>query len=291
MSEISANILIPIVTAIVGAVVGVLFQNLLVPPSKNSYVINNNNGRMMNLNFANIHIEQNQIIKETKIIREKRIERRSESSDGDISGSIILMLIISAGLIWLYLKYQSEIHNGLLIGAVFVASMCLSAIYVITRRNIEIDRKFKTIITWIIISTIFVPIGLYLLQNPLYFKSVNKETILEVMNNNGLAELYTQFGVQIYGFLLYQVIGVVAMILFIIHLIVGNLHIWAMVNLSLGSKGKFIWKPLYKVTYPFCRSVASFIGFSVFLIIVSFLFISGILANLFTSGNLFDFLK
>ena len=79
-----------------------------------------------------------------------------------------------------------------------------------------------------------------MLQNPLYFKSVNKEAILEAMTNNGLAELYTQFGGRIYGFLLYQVTGVVTMILFIIHLIVGNLHIWAMVNLSLGSKGKFI---------------------------------------------------
>ena len=44
MSEISANILIPILTAIVGAVVGALFQNLLVPPTKNYSVINNDNG-------------------------------------------------------------------------------------------------------------------------------------------------------------------------------------------------------------------------------------------------------
>lgn len=278
MNEITTDILIPILTAIVGAVVGVLIQNLITREKK-GVSINSDNKSILNLNFTEIHIQQNRIVKEREVLREQKVKRQSDATDSDGWLYIGGVIFVGLGLIYLYLKYQTEIHNGLLLSSIFVVSMCLSAVYVIVKRNIEIDSKFKAIIIWIIISIIFVPIELYLLKNPVYFNTLDKNAILETMSNDGLVSLLNQ-GSGIFGFLLYQVLGVILIIFFILHLLIGTLHIWAMINLSLNSRANFIWRFIYRTTYPFCSSTKFFIGFSAFLLVLSSLFVSGIFANL-----------
>lgn len=290
MSDILTTVIIPIMSAVVGAVIGVLFQRLVYPDNSNNNVNPDWNfgGNTVILDYKNIHIWQNRIIKEKEIIKEKKIienKKKVQSSNEDILLVIIGLLLIGVALIWGYLKFQKEIFYILLICAVFIISMCLSAVYVVTRKNIMMDSRFKSIIIWIIVSTIFIPIEVYLLMNPIYFKSVNKELILENMNNNGILSILTNQGIDVFGFLLYQVIGVVITIFFILHLLCGNIHIWAMINLRLNSKMESFWRFIYRMTNIFTCSRLYFIGFSVFLLFLSFIFSSGVLANLIAKNS------
>ena len=275
MTGIGITIIIPILTAVVGAVVGVLFQNLLFP----------GNGQSIVLSFNEINVEEKQVVKEKEIIKEREIIREKANSTGSTGSddSIWLFLLgalfIGLLLIWLYLKYQNQIFYGLLISSLFIISICLSAICFIVRKKITIDSKFKTIITWIVISTIFIPIEIHLLQNPLYFNTLDKTAILEAMNKDGWASILNN-GSNAFGFLLYQAIAIIILILFIAHLLDGNIHIWAMINLKLNSKLRKLWKFLFNITYPFAKNLSGYIGFSVLLLIISMLSASGIIAGL-----------
>lgn len=296
MSDILTTVIIPIMSAVVGAVIGVLFQKLVYPDNSNNNVNSDwsFDGNTFILDYKNIHIWQNRIIKEKETVKEKKViekkkkikeNKGGQSSNEDILLVIIGVLLMATALIWGYLKFQQEIFYILLICALFIISMCISAIYVVTRRNIMMDSRFKSIIIWIIISTIFIPIEVYLLMNPIYFKSVNKELILENMNNNGIFSILTTQGMDVFGFLLYQVVGVIITILFIIHLLCGNIHIWAMINLRLNSRMESFWRLIYRMTNSFTCSRLYFIGFSAFLLFLSFLFSSGVLANLIANNS------
>lgn len=276
MSDITIDIIIPIVTAIVGAVVGTLIQNLISSEKKETLINSANNIQI--LNFTEIHIKQNEV-KEQKNPNKQKERKSNSETDGDIWLYFGGILFAGLVLIYLYLKYQREIHNSILLGTIFVVSICLSAVFVIIKKKIEFDGKFKITILWIAFSIIVVPIELYLLKNPIYFNTLDKGAILAIMRNDGLVALFGQ-GSGTFGFLLYQAIGVLLIFSFILHLLTGNLHIWSMINLSLNSRANFIWRFFYKITYPLCSSPKFFIGFSVFLLVLSFCFVSGIFANL-----------
>ena len=72
MTGIGITIIIPILTAVVGAVVGVLFQNLLFP----------GNGQSIVLSFNEINVEEKQVVKEKEIIKEREIIREKANSTG-----------------------------------------------------------------------------------------------------------------------------------------------------------------------------------------------------------------
>lgn len=103
------------------------------------------------------------------------------------------------------------------------------------------------------------------------------------MNSKGIFSLFTEFteyGVGIFGFLLYQGFGVLVVIAVILYLLAGNMHIWCMINLSINGRLKRFWQLLYRITNPFASSHIFFIGFSFFMHSISFFLLSGIFANL-----------
>lgn len=283
MKDIFITVIVPIISAVIGAVVGVLFQKLVRQDNLNSgknqsFICNR---QTIILDYKDIHVLQNKTIKEKEVVKTKELPSSNENTWVTLIGVLLICII----LVWLYLKFQKEIFYILSTSSIFIISMCLSAIYTITRKNIMIDNRFKSILIWIIVSTVFIPIEINLLMNPIYFKSVNKQLVLETMNNNGLLSILTNQGIHVFGFLLYQVLGIIIFIFFVLHLLCGNIHIWSMINLSLNSKMKSFWKLIYKKTYNFAYSRSRFIGFSLFLLSLSFLLSSGILANLIASNS------
>lgn len=198
---------------------------------------------------------------------------------------IFAIIFIDAILIGLYLKYKVEIYNFFLLSSIFIASLCLSAIYSITKRDIKIDKDFKYILIWILITTIFIPINLYLLDNPIFFYDIDKTLISNTMQKNGSLSILTEYGTEIFGHLLYQVMGILIMFCLVIYLVIGNINVWSMVNLGLNARLYKLWKWLYINTYNLVSTKMTFIGISILLIVMSFLFSSGILIHLITNIN------
>ncbi len=227
--------------------------------------------------FAQIHIEQNEYINNYSTMPQKN--SRSSANEQGMSGGEILVAygISSLFLIYVFLRFESQISSAILIMTVLLESAFLTTAYMVTKKC-YVDRSIKSILIFNIFATVCVPILLYLMKNPIRNAFVNKEAILNAINNDGVFSLLHD--VNAYGFLLYQAMGIIILLGFMLFTMIGMVHILSMINLALESRLTGAWRWLYKKTLKFCNSSGFYIGFGILLLVISFLLVSGILASI-----------
>ena len=104
---------------------------------------------------------------------------------------------------------------------------------------------------------------------------------LHQAERNGMFSLLRD--VDTFGFLLYQAIGVIIMAGFLSFTMIGLMHVLSMINLTLRKRFGKVWSWIFRKTLGFCKSVKFYISFGSFLLVLSFLFVSGVLSMLITS--------
>lgn len=266
------DLLLAIISAVLGAFFGVIIPKLLKNNKKDSAV-----SVEKQLVFAQIHIEQNQYINNYPTMPQKN-SQPSANGQGMSGGEILVAYGIgSLFLIYVFLRFESQISSAILIMTVLLESAFLTTAYMVTKKC-YVDRSIKSILIFNIFATVCVPILLFLMKNPIKNAFVNKEAILNTINNDGVFSLLHD--VNAYGFLLYQAIGIIILLGFMLFTMIGTIHILSMVNLALESRLTGVWRWLYKKTLGFCNSAGFYIGFGILLLVISFLFVSGILASI-----------
>lgn len=266
------DLLLAIISAVLGAFFGVIIPKLLKNNKKDSAV-----SVEKQLVFAQIHIEQNQYINNYPTMPQKN-SQPSANGQGMSGGEILLAYGLgSLFLIYVFLRFESQISSAILIMTVLLESAFLTTAYMVTKKC-YVDRSIKSILIFNIFATVCVPILLYLMKNPIKNAFVNKEAILNTINSDGVFSLLHD--VNAYGFLLYQAIGIIILLGFMLFTMIGTVHILSMVNLALESRLTGAWRWLYKKTLGFCNSAGFYIGFGILLLVISFLFVSGILASI-----------
>lgn len=267
------DLLLTIISAVLGAFFGVIIPKLLKNNKKDSAV-----SVEKQLVFVQIHIEQNQYINNNHTMPQKN-SQPSANGQGMSGGEILVAYGMgSLFLIYFFLRFESQISSAILIMTVLLESAFLTTAYMVTKKC-YVDRPIKSVLIFNIFATVCVPILLYLLKNPIKNAFVNKEMILNTINNDGVFSLLHD--VNAYGFLLYQAIGIIILLGFMLFTMIGTVHILSMVNLALESRLTRAWRWLYKKTLGFCNSAGFYIGFGILLLVISFLFVSGVLASIF----------
>ncbi|NYB74551.1 hypothetical protein HZF24_10435 [Sedimentibacter hydroxybenzoicus DSM 7310] len=262
------DILIAFFSAIVGAIFGVIIPKLL-KSSETSCSVNKQ------LNFSQIHFEQNKYIYNN--YTQNTITHGKEKTQGMSSEEILIAYIVgSLLLIYGFLKFEPQISRLILIMTVFLETAFLTTAYLVTKKN-YIDLSIKTILVFNIIATICFPILLYLMKNPITGEFVNKGEILSLIEKDGLFSIL--LNINAYGFLLYQALGVIVLFGFMFFTLISTLHILSMINLTLENRLTKLWRYIYRKTVKTCSSMSSYIGFGLLLLLISFLFVSGVLSS------------
>lgn len=265
------DLLLTIISAVLGAVLGVIIPKII-KNNKNDSTIRVDK----QLVFAQIHIEQNHYIYNKSEVP-KTVSYNSSNGQGMSGGELLVAYVIgSLFLIYGFLRFESQISKVILIMTVLLESTFLTTSYVITKKY-YIDKSIRSILIFNIFATLCSPILLYLMKNPLANIFVNKEMILDRIKSDGIFSVLSDLNV--YGFILYQAIGIIILFGFMIFTMIGTVHILSMVNLALENKLIKLWRWLYKKTLGFCKSVGFYIGFGILLLVICFLLVSGILTS------------
>lgn len=264
---------ITIAASVIGAIVGAIVQGILTK-DKQDYVDKQ-------LNFNEIHLQQSNIVNNITVNhhvhkKEKRISNGASSEDNGIL-YLFGILIVGAFLIWGYLKYKKVIIIGLLIAAMFLETMSLTAAYVNIKKGIRFDKKMQSVLLYNLVSVMLIPFLLYFSEYPIVGVGIDKNAIYEMMVREGIMSVIKNM--NIFFFLLYQVIGLIIVIIYIAHTFLGELHIWSMINLYMQTKGEKIWNFFYSKTYTKCRNNLYYIMIGSLWLILSFLMISGFLIS------------
>lgn len=130
----------------------------------------------------------------------------------------------------------------------------------------------------LILATICIPILVSFIKIPIMGPDFDKEAMLNKMQEAGI--FTALFDVEVFGFLLYQAMGVIILIVFMIFTLVGMIHVLSMIDLVLKNRFGKMWEWFYIKTMGLCKSVKFYISFGLLLLVLSFLCISGVLSAL-----------
>ena len=275
MNNFLYDLLLTIISAILGALFGVVIPKLLKDKTETTEI-----GVNKQLVFSQIHIEQKQYTVNMVGFQKQNSNstNKSQSTGGGVM--FVSVLVIAVLLVFGFLKYEKEISTVILCTFVFLETTFLTTAYVIVKKY-YVDKSIKLILLFNISATIGVPILLYLEKNPITGLVVNKQELLHQAERNGMFSLLRD--VDTFGFLLYQAIGVIIMVGFLSFTMIGLMHILSMINLTLRNRFGKVWSWIFRKTLGFCKSAKFYIFFGSFLLVLSFLFVSGILSILITS--------
>ena len=272
IEKIGYDLVLAVVSAILGALFGVLIPKLLKDEKKTTDIQVDKQ-----LVFSQIHIEQKQYIinnSGNQCVNSKGTYK-SESSYG--TEIVVVFLLVALFLIYWFLKYEKIICAVVLVLFVFLEVAFLVAEYIITRRY-RIDKYIKYILLFNILATICIPILVSFIKMPIMGPDFDKEAMLNKMQEEGI--FTALFDVEVFGFLLYQAMGVIILIVFMIFTLVGMIHVLSMINLVLKNRFGKMWEWFYIKTMGLCKSVKFYISFGLLLLVLSFLCISGVLSAL-----------
>lgn len=272
IEKIGYDLVLAVVSAILGALFGVLIPKLLKDEKKTTDIQVDKQ-----LVFSQIHIEQKQYIinnSGNQCVNSKGTYK-SESSYG--TEIVVVFLLVALFLIYWFLKYEKIICAVVLVLFVFLEVAFLVAEYIITRKY-RIDKSIKYILLFNILATICIPILVSFIKMPIMGPDFDKEAMLNKMQEEGI--FTALFDVEVFGFLLYQAMGVIILIVFMIFTLVGMIHVLSMINLVLKNRFGKMWEWFYIKTMGLCKSVKFYISFGLLLLVLSFLCISGVLSAL-----------
>ena len=272
IEKIGYDLVLAVVSAILEALFGVLIPKLLKDEKKTTDIQVDKQ-----LVFSQIHIEQKQYIinnSGNQCVNSKGTYK-SESSYG--TEIVVVFLLVALFLIYWFLKYEKIICAVVLVLFVFLEVAFLVAEYIITRRY-RIDKSIKYILLFNILATICIPILVSFIKMPIMGPDFDKEAMLNKMQEEGI--FTALFDVEVFGFLLYQAMGVIILIVFMIFTLVGMIHVLSMINLVLKNRFGKMWEWFYIKTMGLCKSVKFYISFGLLLLVLSFLCISGVLSAL-----------
>ena len=272
MNNLWYDLFLVVVSAILGALFGVIIPRLLKDKKEAPDIYVDKQ-----IVFSQIHIEQKQYIANTTGY-EKENGNNANKGQNTRGGEIIWgYLLVALTLVLGFLKYEKQISAVVLCLFVFLETTFLTTAYVMVKKY-YVDKQIKSILLFNVFATVGVPVLLYLLKNPMMGQVLNKQEILRQVEKSGIFSLL--FEADIFAFLLYPALGVIIMVGFLTFTLIGLMHVLAMVNLTLKKRFSKMWGWIFRKTLGFCKSVVFYILFGSFLLVLSFLFVSGVLAML-----------
>ena len=274
MNNLWYDLFLAIVSAILGALFGVIIPKLLKDKKEMPEIHVDKQ-----LVFSQIHIEQKQYMVNT-VRYQKESSNSTNNSQSTSGGEIIIgYLIVALLLVFGFLKYEKQISTIILCTFVFLETTFLTTAYAAVKKY-YVDKSIKSILLFNILATLGVPILLYLVKYPMMGQVVNKQEMLRQAEMSGIFSLLSD--VDIFGFLLYQALGVIILVGFMTFTLIGLMHVLSMINLTLKKRFGKMWSWIFRKTLGFCQSVAFYMFLGSFLLVLSFLFVSGVLSMLIT---------
>lgn len=276
---------------------GVTYFDVETEVKNNTNIIFNVNGGQINVANDNGKIEAKQhrnnekekikviVIEDTN--SGKQVKAGSTTSNNSGYEMYILAGFILIILTKTYLNYRWQVQLGIVIASIAIEVFTYMVYNNGKKIGIIYGKNIKEISYFNMISIIFIPILIGIINSPIYISKVNLDILLQEIGNQNLLTSFLNSGSAYYA--LFQMVGMIFLALFMIYIICSDIYIISIINIVSGKKGQWLWNCLLKLTYGGNKNWKSHIMVGLFFVIISILFVSGILPyiiNGLNTGNL-----
>lgn len=202
--------------------------------------------------------------------KNKNSTASSNSGDMIFWGGLIMVLVLTA----VYSKYRFQTQLGLIIASIVTEVLTCLVYYNSKKSGVIYGKNIKEISYFNIGAILFVPILIGIVNSPIYTSKINLDLFKQSVDREGVVVAILNSEYSYYA--LFQMAGMFFIAMFLVHIICSDIYIIAISNIVAGRRGKWIWNGLFKLTYKRGKNWKSHIKVGIVFLIVSILFVAGI---------------
>ena len=182
------------------------------------------------------------------IVVEGEKNSRTSKSRGDGNQLFCLGMLGIIVITVLYLNYRTDVQLFIVFAAAIIEIATIGVFYgsknakVIYGKNIKEMSYFNMIAIWC------VPLLIGFVNTSLYTSKIDLENFKKIIEIEGIIKAFFEY-YEYMCYALFQTIGMISLAFLLLHIICSDFYIIAVTNIVIGSRGKWFWNKLFKLTH------------------------------------------
>lgn len=214
-------------------------------------------------------------ITKTIVVEGEKNSRTSKSrEDGNQLFCLGMLGIIVITV--LYLNYRTDVQLFIVFAAAIIEIATIAVFYgsknakVIYGKNIKEMSYFNMIAIWC------VPLLIGFVNTSLYTSKIDLENFKKIIEIEGIIKAFFEY-YEYMCYALFQTIGMISLAFLLLHIICSDFYIIAVTNIVIGSRGKWFWNKLFKLTHKRGKDWKKHVLVGVVFLVISILCVCGII--------------
>ena len=208
------------------------------------------------------------------IVVEGEKNSRTSKSRGDGNQLFCLGMLGIIVITVLYLNYRTDVQLFIVFAAAIIEIATIGVFYgsknVIYGKNIKEMSYFNMIAIWC------VPLLIGFVNTSLYTSKIDLENFKKIIEIEGIIKAFFEY-YEYMCYALFQTIGMISLAFLLLHIICSDFYIIAVTNIVIGSRGKWFWNKLFKLTHKRGKDWKKHVLVGVVFLVISILCVCGII--------------
>ncbi len=257
------NIIAGVISGILSGIFLLLIERLLIPKNDNNIVTK----------------EPTHIIEpERRILKEKIVFKSTGSNSKDdyalgIWGAIILLLVSIIG----YIKYTNLIYFLIIVLSMAIGIMAIGMAVFCVKKGTMFKKELNIMLILNTFALIAVPGLIWRTITANEERGIDIEKLRKQVEHDKIFTLFNDVSDTL--FLGYQIVGLLVVIIYILLVLVSNVYLISLINISFNVKPRKIWEFINQKTYSLASKPATLILIEMIFLIMSYLMVSGVVLD------------
>ncbi len=239
----------------------------------------NINGDQINIATDNGMVDAKKYEKYTRnalktIAVEERNERATSSGES-LDQLFWLSLVVLIILMKFYLDHYLVVQASLVIASLIIGMATFFVYYNSGKNRVIYAKNIKKMSYFNMIGILFIPLLIVIINLPIYTSLIDLDALKQRVDMKGMVEVLLNSKYSLYA--LFQVMGMLLLILFMIQIVCSDVYIFAVTNIAIGRKAQWFWKILFKLTYKRGRDWKIYVKVGILILVMSILCIMGVI--------------
>lgn len=174
----------------------------------------------------------------------------------------------------LYLDYRFKVQLGLEFASVIIEIATVWVYYNSRKAQVIYRKNIREMSYFNMVGILCIPLLIGIINVPLYTSKIDLDAFKQSVDVDGIVKVF--FNSEYAYYALFQMLGMILLAFFMLHIVCPNFYIIAVTNIVIGRRGKWFWNLLFKLTYKRGRDWETHVMTGIVFLVVSILCVIGI---------------
>lgn len=225
-----------------------------------------------------------EVIEPNTVIIEKKVVYKSGTSEDNSSNTLFLIAIFMVVALVNYIKHYNAIHFIIVFMSTAIGIMAMGMACVCIHRGIRFKKDLNIMLVFNLFSIVIVPYLVWKTRTASEGRQLDMELLKTQMIQNEKFSIFEDISITF--FLLYQIVGLVVIVIYMLLVFISNIYLISLINLNLSSRLRGMWEFLNRNTYKITSKPIHNVVVGIVFLIIGYVMVSGIMLDIINSQTI-----